>query len=381
MANDISLTKVSNYFVPQIENQLRQSALDMTSYQKMCVTGAMQQMYQVMIENDMDPNEVRNNISDILLTIAALQLNANAEPREIYFQTRNSKDRQGKWHKQIEMGIEGDGNDALLSRFGRNVAYVHPFWLVREGDKFEYPKHMGIKLTPPTWEPTGDADKKVIRVVYPIDMYVGPDYGNDQERETTTEYFITEREQVKNNLLAHMNNNIMREKDKADRLKKIKEFAKDHTLDEILDSSEMIHLGKISPAWREPQSRETMIIRKMRNNIVKKIPKDFNNGLVQLKYEEATNDSLKQMRRDVTEEANTEDFDKAIQQKQKNADRNGEIVEESKPAKIPEKPKEAVEVPQATEQPAVPTPQADEGDPFWLKLKSLDQVVVGTAIW
>lgn len=312
MSNEVSLTKVSNYFVPQIEKQLRKSALDMTPYQKMCVTGAMQQMYQVMIDNDMDPNEVRNNISDILLTVAALQLNANAEPREIYFQTRNSKDRQGKWHKQIEMGIEGDGNDALLSRFGRNVAYVHPFWLVREGDKFEFPKHMGIELTPPIWEPTGDTDKKVIRVVYPIDMYVGPDRG-DGDRPTTTEYFITERQQVKNNLLAHMSNNVMREKDKFDRLKKIKEFAKDHTLDEILDSSEMIHLGKISPAWREPQSRETMIIRKMRNNVVKKIPKDFNNGLVQLKYEEATNDSLKQMRKDVTEEANSEDFDKAVE--------------------------------------------------------------------
>ncbi|KRK87533.1 hypothetical protein [Lentilactobacillus sunkii] len=370
MKNEVSLNAVSNYFVPQIENQLRKSALDMTPYQKMCVTGAMQQIYQVMIDNEMDPNETRNNISDILLTVAALQLNANAEPREVYFQTRNFKDRQGNWHKQIEMGIEGDGNDALLSRFGRNVAYVHPFWLVRQGDNFEYPKHMGIKLTPPTWEPTGDTDKKVIRVVYPIDMYVGPDYGNDQERETTTEYFITEREQVKNNLLAHMSNNLMREKDKAERLKQIKEFAKDHTLDEILDSAEMIRLGKISPAWREPQSRETMIIRKMRNNIVKKIPKDFNNGLVQLKYEEATNDSLKQMRRDVTEEANTEDFDEAVQDKQQTADQNGEIVDHPKPAKVPEQPvetpktPEAPVAPKAPEQPTVPGQPMDEGDPF-----------------
>ncbi|KRL21879.1 hypothetical protein [Lentilactobacillus kisonensis] len=361
MSNEVSLTKVSNYFVPQIEKQLRKSALDMTPYQKMCVTGAMQQMYQVMIDNDMDPNEVRNNISDILLTVAALQLNANAEPREIYFQTRNSKDRQGKWHKQIEMGIEGDGNDALLSRFGRNVAYVHPFWLVREGDKFEFPKHMGIELTPPIWEPTGDTDKKVIRVVYPIDMYVGPDRG-DGDRPTTTEYFITERQQVKNNLLAHMSNNVMREKDKFDRLKKIKEFAKDHTLDEILDSSEMIHLGKISPAWREPQSRETMIIRKMRNNVVKKIPKDFNNGLVQLKYEEATNDSLKQMRKDVTEEANSEDFDKAVENNASEKPAPKEQPKSGEP-EIIDKKQESDSNESCESEPSQPAPTT-EGEPF-----------------
>ena len=163
--NSLSLVKASNYFVPQVEDQLKRSQLNMTDYQKMCVTGAMQQIYQVIVENDIDPNTVTSNVNNILLTVAALQLNANAQPREVYFQTRNTKDKAGTWHKVIEMGIEGDGNDALLNRFGRNVAYVHPFWQVREGDKFEYPKHMGIELTPPVWEPVGDADKKVIQSI------------------------------------------------------------------------------------------------------------------------------------------------------------------------------------------------------------------------
>lgn len=359
---DTSLTKVSNYFVPQIENQMAKSQIELTNYQKMCVTGAMQQMYQVITDNGLDIASVQNNIKDILLTVAALQLNANAEPREIYFQTRNSKDNSGKWHKEIEMGIEGDGNDALLNRFGRNVAYVHPFWLVREGDNFEYPKHMGIQLTPPTWEPTGDTDKKVVRVVYPIDMYVGPDYHDDQERKTTTEYFITEREQVKNNLLAHMSNNLMRDKDKQDKLKKIKDFAKSHTLDEILDSEDMVRTGRISPAWREPQSRETMIIRKMRNNIVKKIPKDFNNGLVQIKYEEATNDSLKQMRRDVTEDANSEDFEKAVEQQSKTVKPDEKPQEEPKQPES-ETPKQPEIIDAEPQKPAKSQPETED-DPF-----------------
>ncbi len=41
------------------------------------------------------------------------------------FQTRNVNRKQfgqsDNWVKVIEMGIEGDGNDAILSKFGRNV--------------------------------------------------------------------------------------------------------------------------------------------------------------------------------------------------------------------------------------------------------------------
>ena len=43
------------------------------------------------------------------------------------------------------------------------------------------------------------------------------------------------------------------------------------SLDDILDSQE--YQSYISPAWKSPQSRESMIVRKMRNNIVKKILK------------------------------------------------------------------------------------------------------------
>lgn len=365
MAN-ISLAKASNYFVPQIEDQFEKSQLAMTDYQKMCVTASMQQIYQLMVDNDIDANAINNDINNILLTVAALQLNANAEPREIYFQTRNRKDKKNNWTKTIEMGIEGDGNDALVNRFGRNVAYMHPFWLVRKGDKFEEPKHRGIEIVPPVWEPAGDSDQPVVKVVYPIDMYKGMDRGDGSERPTTTEYFITDREQVKSNLLAHMSNNVMREKDKAVRMEKIKAFAKDHTLDEMLDSTDMINLGKISPAWREPQSRETMIIRKMRNNIVKKIPKDFNNGLVQMKYEEVVNDNHRKMVEEVSEEANSVDFDHALENhRPEPTQESPETASQDVPTSEPE----IIDKPEADTQPdpeQVPNkPQTEtEADPF-----------------
>ena len=58
-------------------------------------------------------------MTETLMTIAALQVNASAIPREVYFQTRNVNRKQfgqsDNWVKVIEMGIEGDGNDAILS--------------------------------------------------------------------------------------------------------------------------------------------------------------------------------------------------------------------------------------------------------------------------
>lgn len=386
--NNISLVKANDYFVPQIKDQLMRGGMEMTAYQRMCVVGAMQQIYQLMVDEGLAVNDVHNSINDMLLTVAALQLNANAQPREVYFQTRNKKDKQGNWHKLIEMGIEGDGNDALLNRFGRNVAYVHPFWQVREGDDFEYPKHRGIELTPPMWEPTGDMNQKVVHVVYPIDMYVGPDRGDDTERKTKTEYFITEREQVKLNLIAHMSNNLMREKDKANRMDKIKAFAAEHTLDEMLDSDEMIRLGKISPAWREPQSRETMIVRKMRNNIVKKIPKDFNNAIVQIQYEKTASDAYNDMRRDVTENANSQDFDKALENKaeQQAPDASPEAPQEPEIVDAPTKDTEsasedASQAPTEPESPQEPKKEVPKKGvaPFWLTLRRLAQVAVETA--
>lgn len=142
----------------------------------------------------------------------------------------------------------------------------------------------------------GDWSRKFARVVYPITFKSGE-----------TGFYIAEREDVKRNLLAHVAQNLMWDKSgaKADFNKK----AADMTVDQILDDPAMVKLGKISPAWSSPQSRESMILRKMRNNVVKKIPKDFSNGFVATEYDHATDDNYKAMRKDVTEHANRVDFD------------------------------------------------------------------------
>lgn len=282
------LAKINDTYMPQIESQLRGNGINMTEYQRTVTINAISAINETLSKEGLTISEIdQSNITQTLMNVAALQLNAMATPREVYFITRNQsrgKAKNAPKVKVIEMGIEGDGNDAILSRFGRNVKTVHRHWEVREGDSFTYPKHVGLDLTPPTWEQTGKG--KVIRVVYPIE------YSDGQ-----VEYFIAEREDVKANLIAHIINNSMYngmgvtndtynasfdEKKKITAKKvEMKKRISDLTLDQILEDKEVNEFGLISPAWKDPQSQETMLVRKMRNRIVKKIPKDFSNAYIQ----------------------------------------------------------------------------------------------------
>ena len=244
------------------------------------------------------------------MQIAQLQLNASVSPRECYFTLRSVKQADGSWKKVIELGIEGAGNDAIISRFGKNVKKVYPFWSVREDDDFVYPKYNGIEMTPPQWTPHGKG--KVSKVVYPI-----------LHDDNTIHYYIAEREDVRKNLLAHINNNLMNEtfgiaQDRYSatpkqlqeinaRKKKLKDKAKGLSLEEMLDDEELEKY--ISPAWKEDFSRESMIERKMRNNVVKKIPKDFGNPYIQDTFDMATDSTYRNVIDIVAEETASKEID------------------------------------------------------------------------
>ncbi len=295
------LSSVNENYFPMIQRQLEGNNIQFSEYAKNCVVNAISAINNVLDTNGVSWNDKqldKSCVTQILLSVAALQLNATANPRECYFQIRNvsvkGTDGKTEWKKKIEMGIEGDGFDSLVSRFGRDVKRVYPHWLVREKDNFKYPRYVGLELTPPEWQPNGTG--KVVRVVYPIQSIDG-----------CVDYYISERADVKKNLIAHISNNMMNEtfgvcadrykaddKQKAEIAEKKRELlnkAKELDLDALLDSTDFDKF--ISPAWKEEQSRESMIIRKMRNNIVKKIPKDFSSSLAENLYNENSDETYK----------------------------------------------------------------------------------------
>ena len=299
------LTKVNETYLPMVVNQLENNSIKLSEYAKSCVVNAISSINNVLDTNGVswgDASLDTNGITQILLSVAALQLNASANPSECYFQIRNvsvkGTDANGKpttiWKKKIEFGLQSDGFDALVSRFGRNVKKVYPHWLVREDDDFKYPRYAGLDLTPPEWQPKGTG--KVVRVVYPI-----------QSTDGTVDYYISERADVKKNLIAHISNNLMNETfgvcadrykatdaqkiEIAEKKKELLAEAKALDLDALLDSTQFDKY--ISPAWKEEQSRESMIIRKMRNNITKKIPKDFSSSYVAEIYNENSDETYR----------------------------------------------------------------------------------------
>lgn len=333
-----SLSSVTDAYMPLITRQLEDNQVQFSDYARQCVIFGIIEINNLLKSKGLtwsDKSLDASNIQEILMQIAQLQLNASVNPRECYFTLRNVKQSDGSWKKMLEFGIEGAGNDAIISRFGNNVKKVYPYWAVRENDDFEYPKYNGIDMIPPKWTPHGTG--KITKVVYPI-----------LHDDNTIHYYISERKDVKKNLLAHINNNLMNEtfgiaadrykatpkqlQEISARKKQLKDKAKRMSLEEILDDVELEQY--ISPAWKEDFSRESMIERKMRNNVVKKIPKNFGNPYVQDSFDMATDSNYRNVIDIVNEETASKEIDiapiKQIPSQEQQIDSvTGEIIQGS----------------------------------------------------
>lgn len=314
------LSYYTNQYTGLMERDFSEHGLQLDDYSKQCVMASMSAIYGLVTSNKEAMESLQgSNLRQVIGQVASLKLNANAVPRECYFQLRSKQGADGQWHKEVELGIEGDGNDAILRQFGVGVKKVHTVWLVKEGDFFAYPKHKGMEMTPPEWGEKGQS-QKVIRVVYPVEMTDGH-----------VEYLISERESVKTNLFAHVRNNLMNETfgivtgTKKQGNKEVPRTRYDATLEEkkqieakkeeifsVLRACETLEdmlaceIAKpfISAAWLD--TPEAMIVRKMRNNAIKKYPKDFNaiasQSLMQM------DETYQQVQEEIAENANSKDF-------------------------------------------------------------------------
>lgn len=317
-----ALSNWTNTITGLVTRDFEQCGVEFDEYSKRCAMSAMSSIFQLVQNTDKAEMSDLNtsNLREIVEQCASLKLNANAVPREVYFQLR-SKQINGEWKKVVEMGIEGDGNDAMLRQFGNDVAKVHPCWIVKEGDEFTRPKRVGMEITPPSWEQKG-LSEKVVAVVYPVQLTNG-----------SIEYLIAERESVKTNLIAHIRNNMMNETfgfvtgtktdkygKKVDRTRydataeekaKIK-AKKEEILSAVRECETLDDMLKcpsaqpyISAAWLD--TPEQMITRKLRNNAIKKFPKDMNSmanhSLLQL------DEGYKASREEITDNENAQPFE------------------------------------------------------------------------
>ncbi len=313
-----NLSEWSNNITSLIARDYEACGVKFDEYSKQCAMEAMTSIYSLIKTNPKVnmQNLDTSNLRGIVERCASLKLNANAYPRECYFQLRNTKvgtDGEGKdiWQQMVEMGIEGAGNDAILSNYGKNVDQVYPYWVVKEGDVYVPPKHKGLEITPPEWEEKG-LSQRAVRVVYPVKLTDG-----------TVTYLIAERESVKTNLLAHVRQNMMNEtfglvkggkKTRYDATpKELEEIKakKEEILDamrkcETVDDMLQCEVAKpfMSGAWLD--TPESMIVRKMCNNATKKFPKNYDSMASKAFME--MDETYQQVQEEIAENANSEDF-------------------------------------------------------------------------
>lgn len=303
-----SISQWVNAFTDLVVRDFAESNVEFDEYSRQCAMSAMTSIYQLVKNTDkVDMSNLdTSNLRQIVGRCASLKLNADAFPSEVYFQLR-SKQLNGKWVKEVEMGLMGNGNDAMLRNFGQNVADVYPVWVVHEGDDFVFPRRKGLEVTPPEWEEKG-LSQKVIRIVYPVKLTDG-----------TVQYLIAEREGVKTNLFAHIRNNLMNETfgicenrykatpEQKGQIEAQKQEIYDalrqcETVDDMLACE--IARPYISAAWLD--TPESMITRKMQNNAVKKFPKNLNtmakSSLLQM------DESYQAAQAEIAEQANTEEL-------------------------------------------------------------------------
>lgn len=266
-----SMQKVQNAYMDSIIRQGEAMKIKYDSEQIACGSALLSAMTEQMESKqlaikDMDQTKLIRVIQEATL----LRLNANANPKECYVIVRSPRNAK----PYFDFGIMGDGYDKILRRYGVGVKTVHPFWAVREKDMFTYPSFNGLTVQPPTWKPK-DMTSKVVRVVYPIEMVDG-----------SVVWEIAEREDVKKNLLAHIGQNLMYDNNHPGLIDRLSNMS----LDEIFKDKEALEV--MSPAWKSPQSRESMILRKMRNNAIKALPKDFGNAFVAGAFEDASDGTI-----------------------------------------------------------------------------------------
>ena len=305
--NTTALSWWTNELTNMVTQDYADCGLEIDDYSKKCAMSAMTNIYQLVKTSGVDIKTMdTSNLREIVGQCASLKLNANAVPRECYFQLRKKK-IGNSYVQTVEMGIEGDGNDAILRQFGENVDTVYPVWIVKEGDNFTYPKYRGIEVVPPEWEQMGQSER-ADKVVYPVKLKDG-----------TVQYLIAERQSVKTNLFAHVRNNLMNEtfgicesryKATEKQLEEIKvkkepifeALRKCETVEEMLECAEA--RPYISAAWLD--TPESMIVRKMRNNAIKKFKKNYD-AMAQRSMLQV-DETYQQVQDEIAENANTVDF-------------------------------------------------------------------------
>lgn len=288
---------------------------------KRCATNAVIGVQSVLAQKGMTLNDIDlAQLAFSIHAVAATELNMAAIPSECYVDIHG---------KVVTIKPQGAGNEKLVSRFGRDLKTLHRAWVIHDGDEFTLPQFDGLTTTNPKWTPK-NTHGKVLMVVYPAEMKDG-----------SVEWLIADRSSVIENVVAQCRQNALYAFKKKgadgtyiDKFGKptsnpnyaaVDAVARDKYYNELNAAAEKANgdLDKfladplvakyINPTYTSYGSKEAMIERKMKNNALKRFPRDFANEVlaeaanaIREDRDESLEDQKPQPKRDVIEQVEEE---------------------------------------------------------------------------
>lgn len=285
----LELEVTSKNFVQKLEGIASGIDLDFNDYQKQCVFNAIRTIDPMVKANGYSLAQFdQDNVILVLQQVAFLKLNPSANPRECYFIVRKNKDKQGNELAPIlEFGIEGAGNDVILTEFGRDVKAVKSY-IVYDGDEFTEGYMDGWDVILPKYKRTFKTNQPKM-AVYLV-----------KRKNDEIDVLYSTLDDVKKSLLAGAKQNgadddLLREIEKVDVytllndskwLKRTIKKSYSYKGKDGKTYEKQYESPLFNPSYTAPNSRDNMIERKLRNHATRKYPKNFNQTNVKTLYEE-----------------------------------------------------------------------------------------------
>lgn len=292
LALSSAASKASNALIKDVEALNGMSGIEMTEGGKRCALNLLSELifeFGVGGLSDLDRNDINKGlqfVSAYELDIAGGQAFIDKRKKSAY----DAKEKKFVTRWTFKVQPQGNAYELMVAKFGVGVKRdkdgcngVHRPWLVHDGDFFQDAQFDGIHVTAPVFKPSyKNMPKPVILVVYPIEKSDG-----------SVDYVMADRAGVAKNLAAHILNNKLGDKPsakdfdggwKSPEFKKaqddynkaqaeMRKYLDGKTYEQMMADQTLDQY--ISPAWKSPSAKESMVITKMKKNALSGYTRDL----------------------------------------------------------------------------------------------------------
>lgn len=281
----------------ELEKSMNVVDVSFTDYGRKCVVNAIGQLILTCQNQSIKLEDINSILlKQQLQSVGLTELNCAGQPSEAYFDMRKTwvkvvNKETGKEESRLVYNVtikpQGAGNEKLVRKYGvglKKGTGLHQAILIHEGDVVTMPQYEGAVITPLKVETKFEnINNKVIGVAYVIEKEDGSE-----------DYLIATREGIKPNIIAQIRQNALykfkveKTNSKGATYEAVDEDARDRFYTKLDADAEKMNVDElitaykdyVNPTYTSGGSKESMILRKMKNNALKYYPKEYDNSYI-----------------------------------------------------------------------------------------------------